>query len=180
MYHMALIKFFGKQPDSARTDLNRILVEYPDGYFVNDAVGLLMVMDEAEDADTLLYDYSNALLFEQMRQYDSMIVKLESVVAAENKALADVALYRLARLSFDHLDTAEAMGYVERLISEYPESYYTPFGMKARADYLKADPDRRDEAAQIYRDLLKNHPNYPFSSEIRETLRQLDIDQNIG
>lgn len=180
MYHMALIKFFGKQPDSARTDLNRILVEYPDGYFVNDAVGLLMVMDEAEQADTLLYDFSNALLFEQMRQYDSMIVKLESVVAAENKALADVALYRLARLSFDHLDTAVAMGYAERLISEYPESYYTPFGMKARADYLKTDPDRRDEAAEIYRDLLKNHPNYPFSSEVRETLRQLDIDQNIG
>lgn len=180
MYHIALIRFFGKNPDSARADLNRLLVEHPDGYFINDAIGLLMVMDEAEEDDTLLYDYSNALLFEQMRQYDSMVAKLESVVEAENQALADVALYRLSRVSFDHFDTTAAMGYIDRLTEGFPESYYTPFGQKTRADVLMADPDTREKAVEIYRELLKQHPNYPFTSAVREILRQVEVDQNIG
>jgi tetratricopeptide (TPR) repeat protein len=137
-------------------------------------------MDEAEQDDTLLYDYSNALLFEQMRQYDSMVARLESVVEAENQALADVALYRLARVSFDHFDTTTAMGYIDRLTEDFPESYYTPFGQKTRADVLMSDPDTRDKAVEIYRELLKQHPNYPFTSAVREILRQVEVDQNIG
>jgi len=179
-YHVALIKFLGKQPDSARAELNRLLVEHPDGYFVNDAIGLMMVMDEAEEAEDLLYDYSNALLFEQTRQYDSMAVKLELLASAENPALADDALYRLMRISFDHLDTAAAKGYADRLINDFADSYYAPFGLKARADLLRLDSRTREEAADIYRELLKEHPNYPFASEIRAVLRQLDVDQRIG
>jgi tetratricopeptide (TPR) repeat protein len=173
-YYLALLLFFEKKFDSSRVALRKLLVDHPRGFYVNDAVQLLLVMDEAESAPEVLYDYSNALLFEQRRMPDSVEAKLLRIVQDKNKALADVALYRLALLSMERSDSAKAVAYIDQLSKEFSDSYYLPYGLKIKADILVAHPEEVGKAKEIYRLLLEKYPNYPFISNVRERMRQLE------
>jgi tetratricopeptide (TPR) repeat protein len=173
-YHLALLEFFEKKFDSTKTALRKLMVDHPRGFYVNDAVQLLMVLEEAAGASELLYDYSNALLFGQRRMPDSVEAKLLLIVHSWNKALADVALYKLTLLSIERADSAKAVEYVDQLAAEFPESYYLPYGLKTKADVFMTRADGVQEAKTIYHDLLERYPNYPFISEVREKMRQLE------
>ncbi|MFQ6007860.1 MAG: tetratricopeptide repeat protein [Candidatus Zixiibacteriota bacterium] len=173
-YHLALLLFFEKKFDSTKTALRKLLVDHPRGFYVNDAVQLLMVLEEATGASELLYDFSNALLFRQRHMLDSVEAKLLLIVHNWNKSLADVALYKLALLSIERADSAKAAEYVDQLAAEFPESYYLPYGLKTKADMLMTQPDGVQEARTIYHHLLEHYPNYPFISEVREKMRQLE------
>jgi hypothetical protein len=171
---LALLEFFEKKFDSTKTALRKLMVDHPRGFYVNDAVQLLMVLEEAAGASELLYDYSNALLFGQRRMPDSVEAKLLLIVHSWNKALADVALYKLTLLSIERADSAKAVEYVDQLAAEFPESYYLPYGLKTKADVFMTRADGVQEAKTIYHDLLERYPNYPFISEVREKMRQLE------
>ena len=173
-YNLALIHFFEKQFDSSVVAFRKLLVDYPRGFYVNDALQLLLLLEEAKGAPKLLYDFSNALLFEQMRMPDSTAAKLLLIVNNPSRALADVALYKLAVLSLSRTDSLAAIEFIEQLAEEFPESYYLPYGMKAKADIYLARPDGVEQARTIYRRLLEEYPNYPFTSEVRKTMRQLE------
>lgn len=175
-YHQGLIHFYRKEYDSAKADFKALMVRYPDGFYINDALKLQMIMDRAQGSEEALYDYSNALLFEQQRMYDSMSVALEKIVAAPSSVLADLALYRLSDLAIHRADTVAALEYVDRMGEKVPESYYYPFGLKLKADVLsqRGDSESLEQARDIYRTLLTEHVNYPFTSEVRESLRSLD------
>lgn len=173
-YNLALIHFFEKQFDSSVVAFRKLLVDYPRGFYVNDALQLLLLLEEAKGAPKLLYDFSNALLFEQMRMPDSTAAKLLLIAGNTNRALADVALYKLAVLSLSRADSSAAVEFIEQLAEEFPESYYLPYGMKTKADICLARPDGVEQARSIYRRLLEEYPNYPFISEVRKTMRQLE------
>jgi len=105
---------------------------------------------------------------------DSTAAKLFLIVNNPSRALADVALYKLAVLSLSRADSSAAIEFIEQLAEEFPESYYLPYGMKAKADIHLARPDGVEQARSIYRHLLEEYPNYPFISEVRKTMRQLE------
>jgi tetratricopeptide (TPR) repeat protein len=179
-YNLAMIDFYKKNVDSAKVELRRLINDYPRGFYVNDALELLAIIGDAEEAPDLLYDYSNALFFQEMRQYDSSSVKLLALVSAENPALADVALFQLAKMSLKQADSTVATIYVERLEREHPESYYLPYALRIKADMLMPVAATRGEALQIYRALLQKYPDYPFISEVRKILRHVDEEGQIG
>lgn len=174
LYHQGLIRFFQKDFDTAQTLFNKLIVEYPRGLFVNDALRILMTVTEAEGDDTLLYDYANAMYFRMQRQEDSAKAKFEALVTASKKSLADVALLTLADMALKSQDTAAALAHVERLITDFPESYYVPFGVKLKADILIKKPATYDQAVGLYRQLLQAYPNFPEGSEVRNILRLLN------
>ena len=105
---------------------------------------------------------------------DSAAAKFISISNAPGGVLADLALFELARLSLDNGDAEGAIVYVDKLGDSFPESYYLPYGLKAKADILSSDPLRAEEAGDIYRRLLENYPDFPFLSAIRQKLRQLE------
>jgi outer membrane protein assembly factor BamD (BamD/ComL family) len=179
-YNLALLDFFEKNIDSSRVALRRLMVDFPRGFYVNDALQLLTVIDQAEENEKLLYDYSNAAMFEYRRMPDSVDVKLKSIVEADDKALADIALFKLSALSIERADTSQALTYVDMMVADYPESYYLPYAIKAKADVLVLNEKTLDEARVLYRGLLEQYPNYPFISEVRKLMRQLDEESRIG
>ncbi|MBN1211140.1 MAG: tetratricopeptide repeat protein [candidate division Zixibacteria bacterium] len=175
-YNLALIDFYRGSFDSTSTALHKLIVDFPRGFYVNDALKLILVIDEAKGAPALLGDYARAHWFEAGRMLDSTRTRLERIAADENKALADIALFHLAELNLQSADTVSALGFIDRLINNFPDSYYLPFGMKTRADILVKDKNTREEARDIYRFLLENYPNYPFISDVRESMRRLEAD----
>ncbi len=170
-YNLARIDFYNKQFDSAKTALRKIIVDYPRGFYVNDALYYLRVIDEAEEDQKLLYDYANARLFRERDMFDSTIKVYERLIGAENKALADLALYELIDIELAETDTLNALADINRFSEQFQDSYYLPYVLKLKADILFGDPSTLMDASDIYRQLLKDHPNYPFSGEVRKRLR---------
>ena len=179
-FRLAQIQFCNQQFDSTRVALRKHLVDYPQGYYVNDAMKMLLLIEKAEQSPRLLRLYSEAVKFELQREVDSTENRLTSLADNQNRALADVALYRLMALKLEKPDTTAALTVINRLEEEFPESYYLPYGLKIKADIILTDPDTALEAQKLYRSLLKQYPNYPFSSEVRNKLRELEVDSRIG
>jgi predicted negative regulator of RcsB-dependent stress response len=156
-----------------------MMTDYPRGFYVNDALQLLLVMDEAGDTPALLGDWSRALEFSERRMPDSLEAQLNRIADNNNPTLADIALYRLAQLSLEQLDSTEAVAYIDTLTARFPESYYMPFGLKLKGDMYLTDPARLEEGREIYRRLLEEYDSYPFASEVRQKLRELE-DRKVG
>ena len=77
-------------------------------------------------------------------------------------------------------DSAAALESINRLDSGFPDSYYRPYGLKLKADMLMDKIESRDTARAIYRTLLEQFPNYPFASDVRKRLKQLETDFKVG
>ena len=170
-YQLAMINLFDKKIDSSRTMFSKLMIDYPKGFYVNDALEMMKVIDEGSEAQDVLYNYSNYLLFDYQHQEDSAFAKLELIADNQSKVLADFALYKMILRTFDKNDTTGTVGYIDRLNEDFPESYYLPYALKQKADILYSNKSDRDEAVIMYQELLERYPNYPFVSEIRELLR---------
>jgi tetratricopeptide (TPR) repeat protein len=179
-YYLGLLDFFENKYDSANVALRRLMIEHPTGFYVNDALQLVMVITEAENSPELLDDYARALWYVERRQPDSSRVWLDRIAQAGDKALADVALYKLTIINLQMNDSTAALESINRLDSDFTDSYYRPYGLKLKADMLTADRETVDQARAIYKQLLEQFPNYPFASEVRKKLRQLETDFKVG
>jgi len=70
-------------------------------------------------------------------------------------------------------DTTAVFSTIDKVESDFPESYYRPFCIKTKADiYLRQK--QVIAASELYKKLLLEYPNYPFISEVRDILRGLD------
>jgi TolA-binding protein len=131
-------------------------------------------MRSASNAPELLGDYARAVLYNFRGMTDSTEVQYEKLVNADNKALADLALYRLSELQLGEADSAAALQSIDLLQKGFPDSYYLPLGLKTKADMLARTEDGIDQAKAIYKLLLEQYADYPFTSEVRETLRKIE------
>ncbi len=173
-FNLGLIQFYNKQYDSAKVSFKKLMVDYPKGLYVNDALKIMMLINRSEGSGDDIYQYSTAHLFRRMKQPDSVEARLTILTESNSAVLADIALYEISLTKLEQADTTSALMVVESLIERFPESYYTPYGMKMKADFLMDDPRTLEEATGIYSLLLREHPNYPFISDVRKRMRGLN------
>ena len=85
------------------------------------------------------------------------------------------ALYRLAEIYISvKNDSTTGMSYLDRLIDNFPDSYYLPFGLKEKADILYSSQISVEQAKNIYLQLLEKFTDYPFINDVRERLRNIE------
>ncbi len=179
-YYLALIDFFENKFDTCKVGLNKLLVDYPRGFYVNDALRLLMIIEQSAEQPGILQQYARARFFLEKRQVDSSIAALQTVAADSGSVLGDVALYMMADMYLKQFDSALALEMVNKLSNMYPDSYYLPYGLKMKADMMLTKPENLEEGKSIYKILLEKYPNYPFISEVRKRLRELELDAHTG
>lgn len=172
-WSIALVDFFEHKFDSAEIGMRRVVVTHPRGFFVNDCLRLLVVIADAKESPELLQKFADAERFMFQQEYDSARMAITGLIETENHILSPVALYELASLDVLLNDSSAAIGQIDRLTAEYPDSYYIPYGLKLKADLLAVNPLEREKAAVLYRQLLEKYPNFPYVSEVRKRLRQL-------
>ena len=174
VYLTGLAEFFDKKYDTAEAIFRKLIVDYPKGFYVNDALGLVLTISDAKTAGPALDQYSEARYAAFQGNTASARVSLVTLAGDSTSVLADLALYELTRLELAAADSTAAAGFVDRLDREHPESYYRPLGLKMKADMQVQSGRDLKQAMEIYRVLLENYSEYPFAREVREKLRDLD------
>jgi tetratricopeptide (TPR) repeat protein len=180
LFYEGLVDFFDLKFDSSRATFQKLTLAHPQGYFVNDALQLVLAIDEASEAEPTLSAYAQARFLLVRGRTDSARTRLSEIADGNPPVLGDIALFRLIDLELGKADSAAALGAIERLDVEHPDSYYRPLGLKIKADMLAGSPESRAEARELYRTLLENHPEYPFVREIRDKLRRFEESEPVG
>ncbi|MEZ5360083.1 MAG: tetratricopeptide repeat protein [Candidatus Zixiibacteriota bacterium] len=171
-YILACIEIFQGKFEKADERFRQIITRYPRGLYVNDAIEYALIISESSSAARKQLDlFSAAEYYRYVGNVDSLEFYLKKICLVDIPVLAPLSYLRLAELSVNRADTAEALQSVDSLIEKYPESYFNPYGRKVKADILLGNTDRREEAIEIYRRLLEEYPKYPFAAEIRDILR---------
>jgi len=171
LFQLAQVLFFENNIDSCKTLLSKLLINFPTGFYVNDALSLLKILQSGEDDANILKLYSMAMLFEIQKNNDSTLATYNKIIDDESKVLADFAMYKIIGIYVEQTDFVHAIETIDKMGAMFGESYYYPFALKQKADILMRETKKADEAYTIYRQLLLNFPNYPFISEVRELLR---------
>jgi tetratricopeptide (TPR) repeat protein len=173
-YMTGLVEFFDKKFDTAEVIFRKLMVDFPQGFFVNDALGLVFSISQAKDAGSALDEYSQARYALYRGQTDSSRTYLLALAGGQPPILGDLALYELTHLELRRADSTAALGFIDRLDKEQPDSYYRPLGLKLKADILAQSGRDLKQAVELYRVLLENYSEYPFAREVRDRLRELD------
>ncbi len=179
-YHLAILDLFEHKFDSSKAALKKLIVDHARGLYVNDAMQLIIDMDQVLPDTTLLAIYARGVECDLRRLPDSARQALGELIDATDQKLADVALYRLAHLELEQSDTTATLKALDHLTENFAESFYRPYGLKLKADLIIDRPGERDKARLIYRELLEKYPNSPFVSDARTKLRALEEEGRIG
>jgi tetratricopeptide (TPR) repeat protein len=168
----AEIYLFQENYDEATTRFRQIISRYPRGFYVNDAIQYSLIISETkEDASGHIDLFSSAEYFRYIRQTDSLEYYLTKICRVGIPSLAPISYLGLAQLCYDQNRHEEAVEAIDSLSSGYPQSYFLPYGLKLKADIYLQSPETREEALDLYRQLLEHYANYPFGAEVRDIIR---------
>jgi tetratricopeptide (TPR) repeat protein len=172
-FHQARAYLFqGKYDESAR-QFQRLINRFPRGFFVNDAIQMFMILDETKERSSDHLDlFSQAEFFRHTQKDDSLEYYLLKTCRIGVPSLAPISYLNLALLYTRQEREREALEVLDSLTFSFPDSYFYPFGLKAKADILWLDIKSKDSARKIYREILENYSTYPIAAEIRDILRQ--------
>lgn len=171
-YLRALIQLFSNEYSLAQGSFKQIMSRYPKGFYVNNAIEYSLILSEAINSASGQIDlYCAAEYFDYTNQKDSLDFYLNKICRIEIPALSPVSYLNLANLYYQQDRTDDAVNAIDSLKSQYPESYFLPYGLKLKADIYFEIDENRDEAIEIYKNLLRDYSNYPFSAPIRDLLR---------
>jgi tetratricopeptide (TPR) repeat protein len=177
-YNLGMIDLYRKNFDDADLAFRKLIADFPRGFYVNDALINSLIIRESKDvyAEPLSL-YAEALYFEVRLMPDSVRSRLETIIERGQSPLAGLSTYKLAGFYSGQGDTAGALQTISRMEENYGDDYFYPYALKLKGDILSKDPAGREQAGQIYKELLEKYDSYPFVGEIRETLQQLDMVQ---
>ncbi len=177
-FQLAQTLFLENNIDLCKTLLSKLLINYPTGFYVNDALSLLKIIQTGSEAPLVLKDYASALLYEIQNKYDSQVIVFDKIARNQSKVLADFALFKISEILLSQNDSLKALEYINQMEENFSDSYYFPYSLKEKADILRVQSKKADEAYKIYRRLLKEFPNYPFISKVRKILRTVSEKQS--
>jgi len=173
-YNLGLIEFYGQRYEDADLAFRKLIEDFPRGFYVNDALINSLIIGEAMAASPEALDlYTDALLYEIREKSDSVISSYLSIIDLGPTPLTGLSMYRLADYNLKLGDTTKAEEIVNSMEEKYSEDYFFPYCLKLRGDIFSMSSEKINEAIEIYKDILLNHPTYPFIGEVRRSLQKI-------
>ncbi len=175
-FQLAMIKFYRKEFEQADFLFRKLIASYPRGYYVNDALINSLIIGESQlGYEDVLSMYAEALYYDIRLMPDSVGAKYISIINMGVTPLIGLSSFKLASFYADRADTLSAMKTIEAMESGYSDDYFYPYSLKLKADILFNKSEIK-EAVEIYRSLLENYNNYPFTGAVRSRLQAIDAD----
>jgi tetratricopeptide (TPR) repeat protein len=173
-YNLAMIQFYRDDFSAADSAFRLLIVTYPRGFYVNDALVNSLIIGESILSDPGgLSDYAAALYYENRLLPDSVISRFRDIIDSGSGPLSGLAMFKLAGVYASQGDTLEALKVIDSMEITHSEDYFYPYTLKLKGDIFFSNESKRKEATAVYKNILENYGDYPFTGEVRERLQEL-------
>lgn len=173
-WRMAEVKFFEHSFDEAKRLYASLTVKFRRGLYVNDCLKRILMINENTEFDRIELDsYADAEFLIVQGKSDSAESVFRSISEKSGAKLSDIATYRLGELYLLRGESEAALSTFERLLSDFPDSFWRGESQKEIADiyWQRGDIPKAQEA---YQRLLTGYQSVILQDHARERLRQIE------
>jgi tetratricopeptide (TPR) repeat protein len=179
LFKLTEIDFFQGNFESALQGYNRVIADFPKGFYVNNSLERIILIGEHQDLDRpLLVSFADALLEKIQGNTESAISKLDQLISAKSAKLSDLVQMEKAKIYRDQKKYSESLKSLEKLLEEYPESFLCPRAQMMVGDLYNYHLDEKTKAIEAYQKLLKDYERSVYVDEVRDRLRELKADKS--
>ena len=174
-FRLAELLFLEGRIEESRAALDELVNAYPQGFSVNDALLLSLLIDEVSaENESALQMYAGAMFLARQRRYREALESFRSIEKQLPEGpLRDDVLMQTA-LVRDHIGLHdEALADLQALMAQYPKSRFCPQALRRIGEIYEYHIKDLPAARQAYERLLSDYPDYLFLNEVRRTLRRL-------
>jgi tetratricopeptide (TPR) repeat protein len=176
-FKLTEIGFFQGNFEEALEGYNRIIADFPKGFYVNNSLERIIVIGENQELDRpLLAVFAKALLEKLQGDDESAISTLDKVISAKSEKLSHLAQLEKGRIYREEKKFSESIKAFEKLLKEYPESYFCAQAQKLIGDVYYYDLNDKAKAVEAYQKLLKDYERSVYVDETRDKLRELQVE----
>lgn len=177
LFKLTEIDFFQGNFESALQGYNRVIADFPKGFYVNNSLERIILIGEHQDLDRpLLVSFADALLEKTQGNTESALSKLDQLISAKSAKLSDLAQMEKAKIYRDEKEYSRSLKSLEKLLEEYPESFLCPQAQMMIGDLYNYHLDEKTKAIEAYQKLLKDYERSVYVDEVRDRLRELKAD----
>jgi tetratricopeptide (TPR) repeat protein len=176
-FKLTEIKFFEGNFEAALQGYSRIVADHPKGFYVNNSLERIIMIGENQELDRpLLAVFAKALLEKLQGDEESAISTLDKVISAKSEKLSHLAQLEKGRIYREEKKFSESIKAFEKLLKEYPESYFCAQAQKLIGDVYYQDLNDNAKAVEAYQKLLKDYERSVYVDETRDKLRELQAE----
>ncbi|UCB52801.1 MAG: tetratricopeptide repeat protein, partial [Candidatus Zixiibacteriota bacterium] len=117
-----------------------------------------------------------ALLEKLQGDDESAISTFDKIISAKSEKLSHLAQLEKGRIYREEKKYSESIKAFEKLLNEYPESYFCAQAQKLIGDVYYYDLNDRAKAIAAYQKLLKDYERSVYVDETRDKLRELQAE----
>jgi tetratricopeptide (TPR) repeat protein len=176
-FKLTEIAFFQGNFEQALEGYNRVIADYPKGFYVNNSLERIIMIGENQELDRpLLAVFAKALLEKLQGDEEAAISKLNNIISAKSEKLSHLAQLEKGRIYREEKKFSESIEAFEKLLKEYPESYFCAQAQKLIGDVYYQDLNDKAKAIEAYQKLLKDYERSVYVDETRDKLRELQAE----
>jgi TolA-binding protein len=174
-FKLAELLFLEGRFGEAREALDTLVESYPQGFSINDALQLSMLLMEASDGqEEALKTFAEASLLVRQRRYRSALETFGRIeMRSPDSPLLDDVLMQTSLIRKRLGRHQEALADLEALMARYPDSRLCARALQRIGEIYQHEIKDLPAARQVYERLLSDYPEYLFLNEVRRTLRSI-------
>lgn len=177
-YHLGLLDFMGGEYLEAGERLKAVALRAPREAYTNDALDLAILVAEEEFSgapdEEGLNQYGVMLYQRATHQSEEMLQTLALIAERPASPVRDRSRLNLVEIYRQRGDYETALGWVDRVIADSPESRVVPEALDLRAGLLLAT-GRPEQARESWERILLEHEDYVMVDRVRDRLAELRL-----
>jgi len=179
-FRLAKVYYFTGEFDLAKANLD-ILKRATTRQIANDAMELSLLIQDNSALDTsfdALIEFAHFdLMFFSQKYFEAKEGFKDFLSAYPDHSLTDETYYKLALIGDKVGQYHEAIGYLERIIEEYPEDILVDDALYLKGKIFEEKLEDMDSAMETYKSILFDHPGSFYAEDARRRYRILRGDQ---
>lgn len=174
-FKLGEIDFYKGEFESALEKYQKLVLDFPRGFYVNNSLERIAILKENMEANPLgLLIFSQAM-FEKIKGNSQKSISLLGKLAdSQDPSLSDDSRLEIGRILRKEGDSKVAILNLERLIKDHPRSPFCALAQKLIGDIYYFDLNDLAQAEEAYLLLLKNFSSSLFVEEARINLKKIN------
>jgi len=180
-FKLGEIDFFRGEFKNAQEKYQRLVSDFPKGFYVNNSLERIAILRENIQNNPLgLLVFSQALFEEVKRNRENSISLFNKLVDSQDPFLSDDSELQIGYILRKNGDFNGAILKLEKIVKDYPQSPFCALAQKLIGDIYYYDLNDLVNAEKAYLSVLKNFSSSLFVEEARVNLKRINQEKVEG